>query len=75
MTKTLNLSLNQTTAIKCDQCGNESFQEALHLRKVSALLTGTGQPGLYPIPVFVCTNCNHVNEEFLPKELKQPKLD
>lgn len=70
----INLSLDQTKPIKCDACGHEAFIEALHLRKVSALLTGTGQPGIYPIQVFACVKCGHVNEEFLPKELKQPKL-
>jgi uncharacterized Zn finger protein len=71
----LNISLTQTKAIKCDNCQSEAFQEALHLRRVSALLTGTGQSGIYPIPVFACTKCGHINEEFLPKELKQPTLD
>jgi uncharacterized Zn finger protein len=71
----IKLDLTQTKALKCDNCGGESFIEALHLRRVSALLTGTGQPGVYPIPVFACTKCGHVNEEFLPKEIKQPKLD
>ena len=71
---TLKISLDQTSAVICDNCGGMNFQEALHFRRVSALLTGTGQPGLYPIPVFACIACNHVNEEFLPKELKQPKL-
>jgi hypothetical protein len=74
-TERINISLDQTTAVVCENCGSSSFQEAFHLRKVSALLTGTGQPGIYPIPVFICTNCSHVNDEFLPKELKQPKLD
>lgn len=70
----LQVSLDQTTAMACDKCGAEAFVEALHLRKVSALLTGTGQPGVYPIPVFACAVCGHVNEEFLPKEVKHPKL-
>lgn len=69
------IDLNQTTEVTCDKCGGVTFQEAMQLRKVSALLTGTGQPGLVPIPVFCCSNCGHVNEEFLPRELKMPKLD
>jgi hypothetical protein len=51
------------------------MHEALHIRKVSGILTGTGQPSYIPIPVFACDKCSHVNEEFLPRELKFNKLD
>jgi hypothetical protein len=28
------------------------------------------QDGIIPIPVFACQKCGHVNEKFLPAELK-----
>ena len=65
----VNVSLDKTTGVKCESCGNETFQEALMLRKVSKFLTGQAQDGILPIPTFVCTKCGHVNEEFYPKEL------
>lgn len=64
------ISLDQTSAIKCEKCGCETFQEAVILRKVSALLTGTGKPGIITIPTFICTKCGNINEEMLPEELK-----
>lgn len=64
------IDLNQTTPISCDKCKGEAFQQSLMLRKVSALLTGTGDPGIIPIQVFVCAACGNVNEEFKPDELK-----
>ena len=69
------ISLDQTTAITCEKCGCETFQEAVILRKVSPILTGTGQPGIIPIPVFICTKCGHVNGEMLPKELQNTEED
>ena len=66
----LNVSLDKTTAMTCDGCGHEVFQEGMMLRKVSKFLTGNPQDGLVPIPVFMCTKCGHVNQEFLPKELQ-----
>jgi hypothetical protein len=63
-------SLDKTTAISCDKCNNTSFIEGFILRKVSRFLTGTPKDGLIPITVFVCTSCSHVNEEFIPSELK-----
>lgn len=65
-----NLSLDQTQPVVCEECGSIHFQQALHIRKASGLLTGTGQTSYIPIPVFACLKCNHVNTEFLPKEIK-----
>jgi hypothetical protein len=66
----LNISLDKTTAMSCDKCGHEVFIEGLILRKASRFLTGTAQDSLVPIPVFSCTKCGHVNEEFLPLLLR-----
>ena len=66
----LNLSIQQTTPVECEKCGHMYFNNALHIRKASGLLTGTGQTTYMPIPVFSCQACGHVNTEFLPKELK-----
>ena len=60
----LNVSIEKTMPIVCESCGNDTFTQALYLRKVSALLTGTGQEGVVPIPTFVCTKCNYVNRTF-----------
>lgn len=65
----VNVSLDKTTGIKCEECGCETFQEALMLRKVSKFLTGQNQDGVLPIPTFVCSKCGHVNKDFYPKEL------
>jgi uncharacterized Zn finger protein len=67
----LNVSLDKTIAITCEECGGQVFTEGVMLRKVSRFLTGQMQDGLVPIPVFACNSCNHVNEEFLPKELQK----
>ena len=64
------LSLADTKAVVCEKCGCEIFEQGLMLREVSALMTGTGQPGIVPIPVFICSNCGHVNKQFVPEELK-----
>ena len=60
----LNVSLEKTSPIVCEECSNETFTQGLYLRRVSAILTGTGQEGVVPIPTFVCIKCNHVNEKF-----------
>ena len=72
MDQQINVSLDQTTQVECDECGHNMFTQALHLRKVSGFLSGTGTPSYMPIPVFACQKCDNVNTEFLPKET--PKL-
>lgn len=66
----LNVSLDQTEEIVCEQCHNRFFQQGIYVRKASGFLTGTGKPTYIPIPVFACLACSHVNEEFLPKEVQ-----
>jgi uncharacterized Zn finger protein len=67
----LNVSLTKTTPIVCEKCGNQTFTEAVILREVSKFLTGQPQDGIIPIPVFACNSCGHINEKFMPPELKQ----
>ncbi len=64
----INININQTDAITCDVCGNHTFDRVTMLRRVSPLVSPTGQSAIIPIPLFACNACNHVNEEFLPKK-------
>lgn len=63
-----NIDLKQTLPVECDECGHMYFEQVLHIRKASGILTGTGQTSYIPIPLFACTKCGHINTEFLPKE-------
>ena len=62
-----NLDLSQTTPVVCEECGHEHFTEVSLMRKLSPMLSPTGQAAMIPIPVFACAKCGHVNQEFLPK--------
>lgn len=70
MQHNMNVDLSQTLSVTCEKCEGSYFEQALIIRKVSALLTGQGKPGFVPIPIFKCSKCGHVNEEFLPKEVQ-----
>lgn len=69
------MSLRDTEAIRCEACECEVFEQGIMLRKVSALLTGTGKPGVVPVPVFICSKCGHVNSEFIPEELRDEQRE
>ena len=64
----MNIDFSQTTAEVCDECGNDTFTQVLKMRKLSALLSPTGQETMIPIKTFACTKCGYINSSFLPKE-------
>jgi len=62
----LNISPNDTTAITCNECGNESFRPIVFLRKISRFLSPDGQEHIIPLDSMECTKCQNVNKEFNP---------
>ena len=64
------IDLKSTSPVQCEACLGEAFQEALMLRKVSPIITGTGREGFVPIQVFACAKCGHVNSNFIPADLR-----
>ena len=66
----LNVDFSQTTAGTCESCGNDTFTQVYKIRKLSALLSPTGQPTMIPMQVFTCAKCGYINSAFLPKEKK-----
>ena len=52
----------------CEACGHDIFIPAFKMRKMSALLSPTGQPTMIPMQVFACAKCGHINKEFQLKE-------
>ena len=64
----MNIDFSKTTEEVCGECGNDTFTQVYQMRKLSALLSPTGQESMIPIQIFACAKCGHVNKGFLPKE-------
>tara|TARA_R110000765_G_scaffold110863_1_gene202379 strand:- start:287 stop:502 length:216 start_codon:yes stop_codon:yes gene_type:complete len=58
----MNVDLDQTTGLECDECKNETFTQIFYIRKLSALLSPAGKESLIPVNTFACAKCGHVNE-------------
>jgi hypothetical protein len=56
-----------TTAVQCEECKSEKFEEVTFIRKASRLLTGAATDTYMPIPTLQCKSCGHINKEFMPK--------
>jgi uncharacterized Zn finger protein len=63
----MNVNLEDTTEITCENCSNNVFQQGVMLRGISRFITMTQQDGVMPIPTFYCAKCGHVNSQFQPK--------
>ena len=60
------VDLNDAETMKCEDCGNSVFIPAFFLKRLSPLVSPTGQEALIPIQVYSCGNCGKV-----PEKLKQ----
>jgi len=58
----MNVDFSKTNALVCDECGHETFTQVFYIRKLSALLSPSGEETLIPVPTFACSKCGHVNE-------------
>ena len=58
------IDFSKTTEICCEACGGKTFKQTLLMRKMSALVSPSGQETIIPMAVFACEKCGHVNKEF-----------
>jgi|TARA_B100000073_G_scaffold278415_1_gene238777 hypothetical protein len=65
-----NVDLTHAKTIECEKCKCKAFKQTMMLKKLSPLLSPTGQEAIVPIMVFACEGCGHVNEEFQDAEIK-----
>jgi len=51
--------------VECDNCSSLFFEPVILLKRLSALTSPTGEEMLFPAQLFRCTDCKHINKEFL----------
>tara|TARA_R110002020_G_C16086808_1_gene757542 strand:+ start:653 stop:922 length:270 start_codon:yes stop_codon:yes gene_type:complete len=64
-----NVDLTHAKTLECEECGCKGFKQTLMLKKLSALLSPTGQEAMVPVAAFACEKCSHINKEFLDAEI------
>jgi|TARA_R100001510_G_C7481062_1_gene93030 uncharacterized Zn finger protein len=63
--KQVELDISKADTITCDDCGNASFIQSFFLKRISALMSPTGQEAVVPIQVYSCGNCGAVPSKML----------
>ena len=58
------IDFSKTTQIRCEACEGSTFKQTLLMRKMSALVSPSGQEMIIPMAVFACEKCGHVNNQF-----------
>ena len=57
------VDISKADTIKCEYCGNYLFIQSTILKKLSALVSPTGQEALIPVDVYSCGNCGRVPKD------------
>tara|TARA_Y100000310_G_C20119935_1_gene550982 strand:+ start:290 stop:532 length:243 start_codon:yes stop_codon:yes gene_type:complete len=65
-----NIDLTHATTLECEECRCKGFKQTLMLKKLSAIVSPTGQESIVPVAAFCCEQCGHINQEFLDSEIK-----
>ena len=59
------VDLSQAETTKCEHCGNYLFIKSSIIKRLSALVSPTGEEALIPIEVYSCGNCGKVPKSML----------
>jgi len=59
------LDLNSATDVHCDKCNSMKFQVTFLLKRISPLVSPTGEEVTLPIQTFSCQSCGWINEAFV----------
>ena len=65
------VDLTHAKTLECEKCQCKGFKQTMMLKKLSALVSPTGQESIVPVGVFCCEHCGHVNAEFVDAEVQR----
>ena len=60
----INLDLSNADDVGCEECENLYFVPVVMIKRLSALLSPTGQEVKIPVQVLQCSSCNAVTTPF-----------
>ena len=56
----INVDLSDAETMICKECGNKIFIQGYVIKKISAIISPTGQEVIAPIQVFNCGSCGEM---------------
>ena len=58
--KQVQFDLKDAETMQCASCGNKIFIQGYVVKKISAIMSPTGQEVIAPVQVFNCGNCGEI---------------
>ena len=62
--KSVKVDISKADNVVCEECGNYLFIMSYVIKKVSAIMSPTGQDVIAPVQVYSCGNCGVVPKLF-----------
>ena len=59
------VDLKKAETMKCEQCESSLFSVSYIIKRISAIVSPTGQEAIVPIQVYSCDGCSKVPKLFL----------
>ena len=56
----VNVDLSDAETMSCGKCDNKIFIQGYVIKKISAIMSPTGQEVIAPVQVFNCGNCGEI---------------
>lgn len=56
----INVNLNDAEDLICESCGSTYFKQVYRVKKLSALMSPTGEEMMAPIPLLSCLKCSQI---------------
>ena len=53
--------------LTCDKCTNHVFASVVVVKRISPIISPTGEEAVIPLQTYQCTECGNINEQFLPR--------
>ena len=69
------VDLSQADTVKCEKCGNYSFIQSFFLKRISPVMSPTGQEAIVPVQVYSCGNCGTVPKSMMGELGLEDKQD
>jgi|7_EtaG_2_1085326.scaffolds.fasta_scaffold183499_2 hypothetical protein len=57
----INVDLDQATDFECEKCKDVFFSTLFRFKRLSALVSPTGEEVMIPIQLLKCDSCGHIN--------------
>jgi predicted RNA methylase len=58
------IDISKADTVVCEKCDNRLFIQSFVIKKISAILSPSGQEAIVPVQVYSCGNCGSVPKMF-----------